>query len=252
MSAWAYPSSLAPLLPSVPSLLLFETGHSTWTCLTRLLPEPPDRCPCFHFCSPRVSPPPWARGLLWKGEQVAGQESASGAVTVTARANSGFSAVARLLSDPAQVASLPPASISASVRLHAQGDTEPAVSGTWAAEAPTSHRDGGTDTADRWPSRDKGWEGSSGAWGQGREGRSCRKGQFASPMKSGNAFASLVSDGKESTCSAGHLGLIPGSGRSPGEGNGNPLQYSCLENPMDRGAWATVHAVAKSQMWLSD
>ena len=43
-------------------------------------------------------------------------------------------------------------------------------------------------------------------------------------------------------------GLIPGSGRSPGEGNGNPLQYSCLENPMDRGAWwATVHGVAKSQ-----
>ena len=42
-------------------------------------------------------------------------------------------------------------------------------------------------------------------------------------------------------------GLIPGSGRSPGEGNGNPLQYSCLENPMDRGAWwATVHGVAES------
>ena len=44
------------------------------------------------------------------------------------------------------------------------------------------------------------------------------------------------------------LGSIPGSGRSPGEGHGNPLQYSCLENPMDRGAWwATVHAVRKSQ-----
>ena len=43
------------------------------------------------------------------------------------------------------------------------------------------------------------------------------------------------------------LGSIPGSGKSPGEGNGNPLQYSCLENPMDRGAWwATVHGVAKS------
>ena len=51
----------------------------------------------------------------------------------------------------------------------------------------------------------------------------------------------------------GDLGLIPGSGRSPGEGNGNPLQYSCLENPMDRGAWwATVHGVAKSQTRLSD
>ena len=49
------------------------------------------------------------------------------------------------------------------------------------------------------------------------------------------------SDGKESACSAGDQGLIPESGRSPGEGNGNPLQYSCLENPMDRGAeWATV------------
>ena len=49
------------------------------------------------------------------------------------------------------------------------------------------------------------------------------------------------------------VGLMPGSGRSPGEGNGNPLQYSCLENPMDRGAWwATVHGVAKSQTRLSD
>ena len=53
--------------------------------------------------------------------------------------------------------------------------------------------------------------------------------------------------GKESTCNAGNLGSIPGSGQSPGEGNGHPLQYSCLENPMDRGAWrATVHRVAKS------
>ena len=56
------------------------------------------------------------------------------------------------------------------------------------------------------------------------------------------------SDGKESTCNAGNLGLIPGLGRSPGEGNGYPLQYSCLENPMGRGAWeVTVHGVAKSQ-----
>ena len=45
------------------------------------------------------------------------------------------------------------------------------------------------------------------------------------------------SDSKESVCNAGDPGLIPGSGRSPGEGNGNPLQYSCLENPMDRGTW---------------
>ena len=54
------------------------------------------------------------------------------------------------------------------------------------------------------------------------------------------------SDGKASVYNAGDLGLIPGSGRCPGEGNGNPLQYSCLENPMDRGAWqATVHGVIK-------
>ena len=51
--------------------------------------------------------------------------------------------------------------------------------------------------------------------------------------------------GKESGCNAGDLGSIPGTGRSPGEGNGSPLQYSCLENPMDRGAWqATVQGVA--------
>ena len=53
---------------------------------------------------------------------------------------------------------------------------------------------------------------------------------------------------KESACSAGDPGSIPGLGRSPGEGNGNPLQYPCLENLMDRGAWrAAVHGVAKSQ-----
>ena len=58
---------------------------------------------------------------------------------------------------------------------------------------------------------------------------------------------------KEFACNVGDLGLIPGSGRSPGEGNCNPLQYSCLGNPMDRGAeWATVHGVAKSQTRLSD
>ena len=52
--------------------------------------------------------------------------------------------------------------------------------------------------------------------------------------------------GKESACNAGDLGSIPRSERSPGEGNGNLLQYSCLENPMDRGAWhATVHGVAR-------
>ena len=64
------------------------------------------------------------------------------------------------------------------------------------------------------------------------------------------------SDSKEFPCSAGDTGvpgLIPGSGRSPGGGNGNPLQHSCLENSMDRGAWwATVHGVAKSRTLLSD
>ena len=63
------------------------------------------------------------------------------------------------------------------------------------------------------------------------------------------------SDGNESNCNAGgsNLGLIPGSGRSRGEGNGNPLQYSCLGNPMDREAWwATVHGVTKSRTQLSD
>ena len=52
---------------------------------------------------------------------------------------------------------------------------------------------------------------------------------------------------------AGDVGSIPGSGRLPGGGNGNPLQYSCLENPMDRGAWqAMVHRVAKGQTRLKD
>ena len=56
------------------------------------------------------------------------------------------------------------------------------------------------------------------------------------------------SEGKVSACNAGDLGSIPGLVRSPGEGNGNPLQYSCLENSMDEGTWqATVHGVTKSQ-----
>ena len=62
--------------------------------------------------------------------------------------------------------------------------------------------------------------------------------------------------GKESACNAGGTGdtsSIPGSGRSPGRGNGSPLQYSCLENPMDIGAWgATVHGVTNSQTRLKD
>ena len=58
---------------------------------------------------------------------------------------------------------------------------------------------------------------------------------------------------KASACNVGDLGSIPGSGRSPGEENGNPLQYSYLENPMEGGAcWATVHGVAKSRTQLSN
>ena len=61
------------------------------------------------------------------------------------------------------------------------------------------------------------------------------------------------SDGKESACNAQDQGSIPGLGRSPGKGKGSRLEYSCLENPTDRGAsWAAVHGVAKSRMWLSD
>ena len=61
------------------------------------------------------------------------------------------------------------------------------------------------------------------------------------------------SDSKVSARTVGNLGSIPRSGRSPGEGNGNPLQYSCLENPMDWGAWwATVHGLAKSRIQLND
>ena len=61
------------------------------------------------------------------------------------------------------------------------------------------------------------------------------------------------SDGKVSACDVGDPGLIPGPGKSSGEGNGNPLQYSCLDNPVDGGAWqATVHGVSKSWTRLSD
>ena len=67
-------------------------------------------------------------------------------------------------------------------------------------------------------------------------------------MKAGD-----LSDGTESACNTGDQGSIPGLGRSPGGGHGNPLQYSCLENPTDRGAWwATVHGVAKSWTGLSN
>ena len=66
-------------------------------------------------------------------------------------------------------------------------------------------------------------------------------------------FVNPGSEDKASACNAGDQGSIPGLGRSPGEGNDNPLQYPCLENPMERGAWqATAHGVAKSWTRLSD
>ena len=69
-----------------------------------------------------------------------------------------------------------------------------------------------------------------------------------SPVYNPVLFFPHSSVGKESACSSGDLGSISGLGRSPGEGNGKPLQCSCLENPMDRGAWqATVHKVTKSR-----
>ena len=90
----------------------------------------------------------------------------------------------------------------------------------------------------------------------------CRSSQARSLARNGNQSFELLlylkmgfpgnSDYKESVCNARDLGLIPGSGRSPGEENGNPLHYSCLENPMGRGAWwSTVHGIAKSQTQLS-
>ena len=75
---------------------------------------------------------------------------------------------------------------------------------------------------------------------------------YISP-KSPNSYFPSGSEVKASAHNAGDLGSIPGSGRSPGERYGNPLHYSCLENPMDGGAWwTTVHRVTKSQTRLSD
>ena len=82
---------------------------------------------------------------------------------------------------------------------------------------------------------------------------------WGNPMSSGTDFLSKRidfpggSDGKAFVYNVGDPGSIPGLGRSPGEGNGNPLQYYCLENPMDRGDWqATIYGVVKSQTRLSD
>ena len=73
------------------------------------------------------------------------------------------------------------------------------------------------------------------------------------PVTRINGLPSWLRISQESTCNAGDLGSIPELGRSPGEGNGYPLQYFCLENSTDRGAWqTTVHRVTKSQIWLTD
>ena len=85
-------------------------------------------------------------------------------------------------------------------------------------------------------------------------GRACAKlkGQIQ-PWARGNMGLPQCLSGKEYACNVRDLGSIPESGRCPGERNGNPLQYSCLENPRDRGAWHTaVHGVAKSWTGLSD
>ena len=76
--------------------------------------------------------------------------------------------------------------------------------------------------------------------------------ELATPQVAVPRWYPRSSVGKESTCNAGDPGSIPGSGRSLEAGNSNPLQYSCLENTMDRGAWqATVHGIAKSETQLS-
>ena len=89
-----------------------------------------------------------------------------------------------------------------------------------------------------------------------KSGRNClsRVSGVGNLIMSGGRGASLVAQtGKESAYNAGDPGLVPGLGRSPGEGNGNRLQYSYLENSMDRGAWrATVQGVAKSWTQLRD
>ena len=77
-------------------------------------------------------------------------------------------------------------------------------------------------------------------------------GIFQARVLEWGAIAFSDDDGKECTCNVGNLGLIPGLARSPGGGHGNTLQYSYLEDPMDRGVWrATIHGVAKSQTRLS-
>ena len=86
-----------------------------------------------------------------------------------------------------------------------------------------------------------------GGWGGEWSLRKARILEQVSPKLPGG------SDGKASAYNVGEPGSMPGWGRSPGQGNGNPLQYSCLKNPLDGGAWwATVHGITKSRARLSD
>ena len=78
-------------------------------------------------------------------------------------------------------------------------------------------------------------------------------GEMESFCHTGSGYFSGDSDGKEPACNLGDLDSMPGLGKSPGEGNGYPLQYSCLENSMDRGVWwARVHGITKSRTRLID
>ena len=116
----------------------------------------------------------------------------------------------------------------------------------WDLEKQSSLRPHGTDAQEETHGQRRSRKMTGGGTGEEREVRwtLCRK--------SGNSRATWLS-GKESSCRAGDTAWIPGWERAPGEGNGNSLQYSCLENPMDRGAWwDMVYGVKKSQKWLSD
>ena len=86
-----------------------------------------------------------------------------------------------------------------------------------------------------------------------KQKRKQASGAMESFCHTGNAYFLGGSDGKESACTLGDLGSMLGLGKSPEEGNGYPLQYSCLENSMDRGVWwARVHGISKRRTWLSD
>ena len=82
------------------------------------------------------------------------------------------------------------------------------------------------------------------------DGQRCLKQGFR--QEHGHQGKETNSEGKESACNAGDQGLIPESERSPGEGNGNPLQYSCLENPTDRGAWQGPNACRCKELDMTE